>query len=304
MVVYGTVASAYLLSGFIAASSGALAELAGQITRYSGFADAVAVVVLGGAVIVLIIQDGFLEAVKARGDQLQAVAAAERAATLSRVISEVVRGLGQPINSMLSNSGSLLEMPGTAGATEGLREIRHQAKRASHLIDDLDAYARTLGRPEEFVDLSDVARTAVKEVAADALSRDIALVSEIPAAMAPVRADRAMVEQILRGLLDNALAAAGQAGRVHLSAQVHARSAELVVEDSGPGVVDELFLQLFEEGFTTKEGGKESGLGLSFFAHLARSYGGTLRCENRPTPTVGARFVLTIPLAAVHTQNK
>jgi signal transduction histidine kinase len=300
MIVLGTVASAYLLAGFISSSGGVLATLAADVTRYSGYSDAIATVLLGGAVVVLIVQDTFFDAVQSRSAQVQAVATAERAATLSRVVSEVVRGLGQPINAMLKQSSSLLKAPGTAGATEGLREIRQQAERASHLINDLDAYVRTLGRPEGFVDLSEVARAAASGVASEALRRGVRLVTELPPRIAVVRADRAMIEQVIRGLLDNALAAAGRGGQAHLSVQLHDQSVQAVVEDNGPGVPDEFVPRLFEQGFTTKEGGKESGFGLSLFAQLARSSGGTLQCDNRPTATIGARFVLTLPLAEMY----
>ena len=299
-IVLGTVSSAYLLAGFIPSTSSTLSVLAAYVTRYSGYADAIAIVLLGGAAIVLIVQDAFLEAVQAHGEQLQAVAAADRAATLSRVVSEVVRGLGHPIDVMLRRTDVLLESPGAPSAPDALREIRQQADRARHLIDDLEAYVRTLGGPEGFVDLSEVARMVAMGVAGEALRSGITLELDLSDGTAPVRADRAMVEQIIRGVLDNALEAAGQGGRVQLSSQLGARGVEVVVQDSGPGVLNEDVPKLFVGGFTTKEGGKETGLGLSLLAQLARSSGGSLRYENRPTPGFGARFVLTFPFAELH----
>ena len=59
--------------------------------------------------------------------------------------------------------------------------------------------------------------------------------------------------------------------------------------------------RIFEPFFTTKGPGQGTGLGLSVSRELAEQQGGTLRFENRPAPGIGARLVLSLPVAIMPT---
>jgi signal transduction histidine kinase len=69
--------------------------------------------------------------------------------------------------------------------------------------------------------------------------------------------------------------------------------AGVVVEiaDDGPGVPPELAGKIFEPPFSTKEGGKGSGLGLSIALGIAQAHGALVLV---PTET-GVSFRLTLP---------
>ena len=69
---------------------------------------------------------------------------------------------------------------------------------------------------------------------------------------------------------------------------------ELVVEDDGPGVPDELKLVLFEP-FRQAEtsSGRGMGIGLSLVQRFAELHGGSAHVEDGTTG--GARFVVSIP---------
>jgi len=64
------------------------------------------------------------------------------------------------------------------------------------------------------------------------------------------------------------------------------------VDDSGPGVPEEMRARIFEPFFTTKASG--SGLGLSIVHAIVTQHGGTLEVQDAPTG--GARFLLTLPV--------
>jgi two-component system sensor kinase FixL len=102
----------------------------------------------------------------------------------------------------------------------------------------------------------------------------------------------------LHNLLSNAVDAVsqapGSAPGVVLSARRSGDSVLVVVEDSGPGVSQDVAERIFEPFVTTKPDGM--GLGLSISRSLLRSQGGDLRQER--SGLGGARFVMTIPLAA------
>jgi two-component system, NtrC family, sensor kinase len=68
---------------------------------------------------------------------------------------------------------------------------------------------------------------------------------------------------------------------------------EMIVEDNGPGVGDEIRDKLFMPFFTTKKGNEGTGLGLSITHEIVKSHEGTLEIDSQ----VGeyTRFTITLP---------
>ena len=83
---------------------------------------------------------------------------------------------------------------------------------------------------------------------------------------------------------------------MRVSTATAAGTAELVVEDDGPGVPPELVPTLFER--FVRGGGDSAGsfgLGLAIVKAVAESHGGSVALEPRPGHT-GARLVVRLPL--------
>jgi signal transduction histidine kinase len=69
----------------------------------------------------------------------------------------------------------------------------------------------------------------------------------------------------------------------------------LVVEDSGPGIPEDLLPQIFDPFFTTKPPGEGSGLGLAVATGIAVEHGGRIEAANR-RGAPGAVFRVVIPV--------
>lgn len=68
----------------------------------------------------------------------------------------------------------------------------------------------------------------------------------------------------------------------------------ICVDDSGPGVPENMGERIFDPFFTTKPKGKGSGLGLSMARRLIRECGGDIELAPDPSPLGGARFVVKL----------
>ena len=69
---------------------------------------------------------------------------------------------------------------------------------------------------------------------------------------------------------------------------------ELLVEDSGPGIPDELRVRVFEPFFTTKDPGRGTGLGLAVSARLIEGMGGAIEAVHTGAGGAGLRVLLPV----------
>ena len=114
--------------------------------------------------------------------------------------------------------------------------------------------------------------------------------------------DRGRVRQALLNLVVNAADAMPQGGRLLIGAKCDAAASrvQIQVEDSGPGVPDDMRARLHDAPFSTKPFGL--GLGLTICRDVAAVHGGELLIE-RSAELGGARFVIALPLAVASSSS-
>lgn len=215
-----------------------------------------------------------VEAVNALLQALKEAKERERA-----FLAEASHELRTPLTVLLGHLDRLARNPMDL---EALRTARATAERMRRLVEDLLALAR--GEVERnlnlhIVDLGEVAREAALEygVAAEAES-------------AEVLGDPDRLLQLLRNLIANAVRAAGKEG-IQVRVRREADHALLEVEDSGPGIPEDLLPRLFQR-FARGPGGG-TGLGLAIAHAIAKAHGGEIAVESRPGRTV---FRVRLPL--------
>jgi C4-dicarboxylate-specific signal transduction histidine kinase len=109
-----------------------------------------------------------------------------------------------------------------------------------------------------------------------------------------VFADRTQIQQVLVNLIRNAVEAMADSARrelVVLTRLHDAKTVEISVSDSGPGVAREILQHLFEPFHSTKRDGM--GLGLSICRSIVEAHGGRLRCSENPGGGTIFRFTLS-----------
>lgn len=113
------------------------------------------------------------------------------------------------------------------------------------------------------------------------------------------------LKQVLLNLVQNAVEATAGArdgtSKVAVSVSGTPEGVEIVVQDNGPGIPQELRTRIFDPFFTTKGAVDGVGLGLFVAEGLVRSAGGRLVLDSS---SGGARFVLELPHAGAVTQAR
>jgi two-component system sensor histidine kinase QseC len=137
--------------------------------------------------------------------------------------------------------------------------------------------------------LEQVAQSVLADLAPQAHSRGCALALDTVGECI-VQGDPALLDAMLRNLVDNALRHGGT--EVGVSLQTSDREVLLQVGDNGPGVPNEALARLGQRFFRADAtSGAGSGLGLSIVQRIAALHGASLRLQNRPR---GPGFVASI----------
>lgn len=99
------------------------------------------------------------------------------------------------------------------------------------------------------------------------------------------------IEQVIFNLINNAADAMKGGGTLRLKTTARGSCVAIMVEDTGTGINEEHFKELFTPFFTTK-GEKGTGLGLSISYGIVKSHGGELTLENIASGGVRATVLL------------
>ncbi len=181
--------------------------------------------------------------------------------------------------------------------TRRLGVIDREAARLARLVNQLlDVAALETGQvrlQREQVDAAALLRQAVASAQAGTRRHTLAL--SAPAAL-PASVDPARFEQVVRGLLDNAIKFSPEGTSIEVELVASAPGLMcLAVRDHGPGIPPERRAQLFSRFYQAQTGRPFSGLGLGLYAarRLVELHGGEIRAEFPPDG--GTRFVVTLP---------
>ncbi len=176
-----------------------------------------------------------------------------------------------------------------------MAQLHEQVDRLGKLTTDLldlsrlDAGGIELRTDE--TDLSQLAETVAREFVPALGAHESALELELPDDPIVAVCDRERVAQVVRILLDNALAHTQPGTDLALATDRENGRVRIAVTDHGPGIQRAELRRVFEP-FYTSDGRRGSGLGLAIARELAERMGGELTADSVPGRTT---FTLAIP---------
>lgn len=158
------------------------------------------------------------------------------------------------------------------------------------LIRDTLLFARGEALAHQDYSARDLLDEVVTTVEPLMLERGVNLVQKGNVGDLVLHGDRRATAGALVNLLENALQASPAGAEVALSAAPESGVLSIIIEDSGPGIPDDLRDRLFQPFFTTRDRG--TGLGLAIARSVARAHGGDIEVSD--SPDGGARFLFSI----------
>jgi signal transduction histidine kinase len=106
------------------------------------------------------------------------------------------------------------------------------------------------------------------------------------------------LKQVFLNLLINSCDFMPDGGKILIDGEQNERQLIVRVTDWGPGIPPENLAQIWEPFFTTKTGGRGTGLGLSVCYGIIKSHRGEIAVAN--VSGAGACFAITLPLRSGH----
>ncbi|GEN08652.1 Signal transduction histidine kinase [Myxococcus fulvus] len=110
----------------------------------------------------------------------------------------------------------------------------------------------------------------------------------------PVQGDPGSLNQVWLNLLDNALRAVGEHGRVRVATSCQGDEAVVTISDNGVGIRQEDMERLFQPFFSTRAAGEGTGLGLALSRRIVVRHGGRIHLSS--TPGKGTQVEVRLPL--------
>ena len=194
---------------------------------------------------------------------------------------------------------------------EGLETIERNARIQTQLIEDLLDMNRIVSGKVRLdvqrMDLASVVEAAVNSIQPAADAKGIRLRKIIDPLAGPIAGDPGRLQQIVWNLLSNAVKFTPKGGKVEVLVERVNSHLEITVNDSGFGIKPEFLPHVFErfrqaDASTTRQYGG-LGLGLSIVKQLVELHGGNVRAKSAGEG-LGATFIVSLPLAAVHGDEK
>ncbi len=219
---------------------------------------------------------------------------------------EFAAGAGHEINNplaVISGRAQLL----LAGETHPERRhdlavIHAQAWRIHEMIADLMLFARPPAPQWARHDLALLLDAVALRSTSRAKARGATIARRPGPSPAWARVDGEQIQVLLGALVDNALEAVSDGGKVELSLAACDRGAAaseqgwaLSVEDDGPGIDPAIRARLFDPFFSGRNAGRGVGLGLAKCWRIAEMHQGRLTVASGAQ--TGALFLLRLPAA-------
>lgn len=222
---------------------------------------------------------------------------AERLAVIGRFAATIVHDFKNPLTII----GLAAELACSDDTAPPLRmkaqnKITRQVERMTNMLQELIDFTRPSGQRPSLrgVNFARYMNPLAGEIKSEIADRGVKLVMTDPPPEVDVRLDPTRLSRVFYNLLNNAVEAMPDGGKIFLRFVVRKDDLLVEVEDTGPGIPAAIASSLFEP-FTTHGKSHGTGLGLTICKKIIEDHGGKIWTSGQPGK--GAAFSFTLPLA-------
>lgn len=214
---------------------------------------------------------------------------AETPITIEALESIAASVKGPALNAVLNWAGAGCSVRSLAS------EIQEAALRISGLVIAIKGFTHMdQAMVAEPLDLALSLSNTIAVLKSKARAKSVAVEITVSPNLPRVRGFIGELNQVWANLIDNALDAVPESGRIEITAHRERQGVVVCIVDNGAGIPAEVRERIFEPFFTTKAMGQGTGLGLDIVRRLIRHNDGEISVDSKPGRT---EFRVVLPLA-------
>ncbi len=230
----------------------------------------------------------------------------QKIASIGTLAGGVAHEINNPINGIMNYAQLILDRVEADNPASGFaQEILHETRRVARIVRNLLTFARQEKQSHSPAQLADVVASVLSLIQTVMRHDQIALELDIPEDLPVIKCRSQQIQQVLMNLMTNARDALNERypgyspeKKLSITAAVIVKEGRRFirtsVEDTGPGIPEEIRDRIFDPFFTTKPKETGTGLGLSISYGIVKEHGGELSVESEPDRYT--RFHMDLPV--------
>lgn len=225
----------------------------------------------------------------------------EKLAEVGLLSSGIAHDLNNTFTVILGLTDIVLQ---TEASTQETKDDLDQIRKSAILGKNIVANFVGLAKKEKLVltpcDLHEILQSILMLLNTAVVQGNIKLHFELGRDLPLVRGSRTHLQRLFLNLITNSIKVMKGGGTITIRTEFTEALERLppqirvFIEDSGPGIPDEILANIFTPFSTTMEAQGGTGLGLYICSEIAKQHGGRLHAENKLGS--GARFLLCLPI--------
>ncbi len=229
-------------------------------------------------------------------DLNEEVARHKRLAALGKLSAGIAHEIRNPLSSIRGLAQFVYNsFSKTDERKEDLDAIIQEVDRLNKLVVQVLDFAKLKKPNLTRFSLNDLIRKITELFKLEIKDKQIKFSLKLSPDISKIQADEDQVRQILMNVIINAIQAIPKKGEIKIKTEKTLLKGEpaikLIIEDSGIGIPEKDFTQIFDPFFSTKD--KGSGLGLSIVYKLIEAHQGEIKVESKEGE--GTKFVIFLP---------
>jgi PAS domain S-box-containing protein len=227
---------------------------------------------------------------------------------IGRLASGVAHDFNNMLSIILTSSELIRSLNPDKAIIQHCENIETTCKQSSHIVKQLLLFSKNSKMNPTIIDLNKLVTNTIK-ILQHSLGKDIEIKTELSNSPSFIYADEIQIQQVILNLSINARDAMPNGGilkftlrNVFLDEDFTKKRppllpnyyVELIVEDTGTGIPDDIISKIFDPFFTTKESSKGTGLGLSVVYGIVSSHNGYIEVFSEVNK--GTKFHIYLPL--------
>jgi len=213
----------------------------------------------------------------------------EKLSSVGQISAGLAHELKNPVTTLKMLFQAFKEQPNMTG--EDLEIINNEIEKIENILNRFLSFVKQKNFHISEININHLIDRVLSLATFDLQNYGIVVHKDMIETLPPVKADRALLEQVFLNLIINSIEAMPKGGEIRISGKTDEDFIEVMIWDKGCGIPSNIRSKIFDPFFTTKSNG--TGLGLSIAYNIVNAHGGKLFFDSNEG--IGTVFTVRLP---------